>query len=109
MSYEGVEDKRYLLIPLVGEICRAAEGCQSHSVARVQTASSRGGAPWVRLCVTRFESGLVGGSPIGVFGFSGDLIGGFFDGRSFFFAGFAVAEVSVKSFCSMVKTITYER
>ena len=45
---------------------------------------------------------------MGVFDFSGDFIGGFFDGGAFFFAGFAVAEMSAISLCSMIKTITHE-
>jgi len=44
---------------------------------------------------------------MGGFGF-GDFIGAFFDGRFFFFAGFAVFEMSAISLCSMIKTITHE-
>jgi hypothetical protein len=58
--------------------------------------------------VTRFGTVLVGGSPIGFFGFSGDFIGGFFDGGSFFFAGFAASAMSAINLCSMIKTITQE-
>ncbi|HET7006881.1 MAG TPA: hypothetical protein VFK65_15360 [Candidatus Binatia bacterium] len=48
---------------------------------------------------------FVGGSPIGVF-FSGDFIGGFFDGGSFFFAGLAVLEMSAIGICRMLNPHT---
>jgi hypothetical protein len=48
---------------------------------------------------------FVGGSPIGVF-FSGDFIGGFFAGGSFFFAGLAVLEMSAIGICRMLNLHT---
>ena len=106
MSYEGVEDKRRPASRWFNELCRAADPAYPNS-AKVQTASSRDGVSVGRQSLTRFGTVLVGGSPMGGFGF-GDFIGAFFDGRFFFFAGFAVFEMSAISLCSMIKTITHE-